>query len=401
MPSPGAAADSDQPDAVSPAGNGRSDTAVPTSAGRPDAALQSTTKPADAKAQGAAAKLRPASKPTGSTPSRAPLYLLALIILAGLAALLYHDAQQQKAITALHDDYLQLQQQRDALDAQVATLQQARASLEQNQQALLDADQTSQSTQSRRFESLDRELAALRTRIGSDTGQTADSTWRLMEAESLLRLAQQRLLLAGDVRPALGLSLAADELLRRIDDGAVFNVREALGRDIAALQGVREVDIPGLYARLGGAIAQVDTLAVQPEGDAPDFRVQAQEAGDASSSWWRAALAGFGQYFVVRHDVDTPVAQLTSEQAWVVKEQVQLQLEEARVALLRGQETLYLSALEAASAGVAQWLQGEGKPALLSELQALHTSAMRTELPTADAGLQALRALQEQRDAAP
>src|SRR5690606_6279760 len=113
-------------------------------------------------------------------------------------------------------------------------------------------------------------------------------------------------------------SLAADELLRRMDDGAVFNVREALARDIAALQGVREVDVPGLYARLGGAIAQVEALAVQPEGEAPDFRVQAQAAADVSASWWRAALDSFGQYFVVRHGVETPVAQLGADQAWVV-----------------------------------------------------------------------------------
>src|SRR5690606_7146314 len=120
----------------------------------------------------------------------------------------------------------------------------------------------------------------------------------LTEAESLLRLAQQRLVLARDTAAAIDLFRAADELLRTIEDPAAFGVRETLAREVAALQALPIIDVPGIFARLGAQSERVAGFAVVAEATVQDFTVgSATRDATAESGWWNSVKQTLGEYF--------------------------------------------------------------------------------------------------------
>jgi len=321
--------------------------------------------------------------------------LSGLCLLAGLAAVGFYTWEQHQAIEVLFGQYNQLLQERSGVEAQLATLETSRQQWTQTVQEQLQASQAAVAAQGEQVTALNRELINTRLRI-NDSGAGASQAWMLTEAESLLRFAQQRLLLAHDVRAALGLFVASDDLLKQMNDPAVFSVREALALDLGALQAVREVDVPGIYARLGALITGLDELRVQPAGERPAFRVEAPvpETQDAGATWWGSLKTSLGQYFVITREANDAVPQLSAEQTWVLRETLRLKLEQARLALVQSRPELYQAALVEASTGIEALMQGASKASLLAELNTLRDLPIVTVVPSVNLGLTALRQLQ-------
>jgi uroporphyrin-3 C-methyltransferase len=175
---------------------------------------------------------------------------------AGFAGLGFYALQQQRVLTRLAADYATLRQEYGASALEIGALQQADGQAGQELRAQLQQAQETQDAQRAQLDNLNRELAFLRTQM-NDGGAAAGSMLRFSEVGALLNLAQERLLSAQDTRGAIGLMQNADAVLRRINDPAVFTVREALAQDLAALQAVDVIDVNGLYARLGAAGTRV------------------------------------------------------------------------------------------------------------------------------------------------
>ena len=87
-------------------------------------------------------------------------------------------------------------------------------------------------------------------------------SWLLAEAGHLLRLANQRLVMAGDPVAAQALLNSADAVLRELDDASLHTVRAAIAADIASLRAVPRVDVEGIYLRLAALLEQADTLVI-------------------------------------------------------------------------------------------------------------------------------------------
>ena len=364
----------------------------------PEAITDNTQKtPAPPVSKPAAPAASPASKTNATGKGRSVAGILFnLGLLAGLVTAGFYTWEQYKAIELLFGQYNQLVQQRSDLQTRLDTLEASRQQLNQTVQDQVQASQAGLAAQAAQVEALNRELINTRLRI-NDSGAGASQAWMLSEAESLLRFAGQRLLLEHDVRAAIGLYVAGDDLLKQINDPAIFSVREALALDLGALQAVREVDVPGVYARLGALASGLDTLQVQPAGERPAFRVNeapAPATDSTTTGWWESARAGLAQYFVITREASEAIPQLSAEQTWVLRETLRLKLEQARVALVHGQPELYQAALAEAASGIDTLLQGAGKDALLAELETLRAARIVTVVPAVNLGLTALRQLQ-------
>jgi len=133
---------------------------------------------------------------------------------------------------------------------------------------------------------------------------------------------------------------------------------------------------------------------VQSEGEGPLQFVAPELAPlPATAGWWEELKQTLRQYFVVtRRDVPV-LARLTPQQALLIRQAIILQLESARLALLQGNQDIYLAALDAAAAGITQQLQGAGKPAVLASLQRLRAEPVAIVVPPLGAALQALELL--------
>lgn len=329
------------------------------------------------------------------------LWLLALLALLGAALLGFVFLQQRQAMETLAGDAYTLQQGSAAFERRLAEAEAESQSLTQQLQAVLDEsresaqqlqavlDDSRDSAQQTDVAALRSELAALRSDVAR---QAANSTggWALVEARSLLRLAQQQAGAGRNVDAAISLYMTAATSLRMINDPALQPALAALQLELDALRAVELPDIQGIYLQLGELQQQLATLVVQSEGEAPLQFVAPDVATAEATNWWEQLKQVVSQYFVVtRRDVPV-LAQLTPQQAVLVRQVVALQLESARFAVLQGDEQVYRSALATAAQSVAQQLQGDSKAAVLASLQRLQDARILAVIPPLGAALQAL-----------
>ncbi|MBW4935468.1 uroporphyrinogen-III C-methyltransferase [Marinobacter sp. F4206] len=285
-----------------------------------------------------------------------PVWLLALIALALAIALALWSWQQWNNQQAV---------------------QQALANLQQDTSQLEDLYGDRGSQQSQRLQSLEQKLAAQRELIATqqrqidhnarellEAGNRTRTDWLLAEAEYLLRIANQRLMIEKDIRGALSALQAADEVLNESDDIGVYPVRQQLAREILALKGISGVDRTGLYLQLEAAIDSIHQLTDQAliNAQAPGFIAEdgggsADTDSDANAltQGWDAFKSTLKQVVVVRR-LDEPVKPLLSpDQSAYARLNLQLMLEEAEMAVLRGNQPLFERALAKARNTIDSW----------------------------------------------
>ena len=214
---------------------------------------------------------------------------------------------------------------------------------------------------------------------------------QLAEAEYLQRLAAQSLLMGREVRGAIALLEASDEILRARDDPALHEARALLAGELEALRAVAGFDLEGTYLRLAALAAAVPTL----ELPAHSLSESQASPGQAAPSGWLARVWALLERFVVIRRDAAPLSVLPSpaeEQA--LRTGIRLSLEQAKLALLAAGQQAYASALADAQTVVRTRFAGDAAAnrAFLEELARLAALRIAPELPDLSGSLRALRA---------
>lgn len=236
-------------------------------------------------------------------------------------------------------------------------------------------------------------LATLRAVIGR-----ADAGWVLAETEYLLRIANQRLLLHGDVATALAALNGADERLRELGDPHYLPVREQIARERDALEAVPAVDVDGLSSRVSALIGQVDGLPVAASHLPPAESTETQPGGapPVARDWrelpaliWRSLRELVS---IRRHD--EPVRpMLPPQREYFLRQNLRLQLEAARLALLRQDGPLFRDSLATARDWLGAYFDRQ-QPSVqkaIASLDELGGHTIRPALPDISASLGLLR----------
>jgi uroporphyrin-3 C-methyltransferase len=289
-------------------------------------------------------------------------------------------------------------------------------SLKQDTAQLEDLYGDRGSQQSQRLQSLEEKLASQRELIATqqrqidhnarellEAGNRTRTDWLLAEAEYLLRIANQRLMIEKDIRGAMSALEAADEVLTESDDIGVYPVRQQLAREILALKGLTGVDRTGLYLTLEAAIDSIHQLTDQAliGENAPGFVVSAAQGESAGTGEepgamvqaWNKVKATLMQVVVVRR-MDEPVKPLLSpDQSAYARLNLQLMLEEAEMAVLRGNQPLYERALTKARTTIDDWYNASNPrvTALSETLAELAGMNVDPELPDISQSLDLLK----------
>ena len=226
----------------------------------------------------------------------------------------------------------------------------------------LEAERRRRAALEQRQETLEQGLASVRDLLGRER-----SDWVLAEVEYLLRVADQRMRLARDPATAARALETADQRLRELGDPAYTPLRARIRTALTRIDAVELPDVTGLYLRIRaledlGRDLRPPTAtrpAAEPgpaPGSEPDG--SAGERGD-----WRDWLSGLRdtlKTLVVVRRHDRPVQPLLTEaRISLLQEVLQLRLESAALALLKGDEGLWRASL--ASAG--NWAQEQFDPA--------------------------------------
>jgi uroporphyrin-3 C-methyltransferase len=140
---------------------------------------------------------------------------------------------------------------------------------------------------------------------------------------------------------------------------ALTDVRRALTDELAALEAMEKPDLQGATLTLASLARVVDSLPLRPAGSAADDMKSGAdgEPGAAGRAWASVKEAMSGLVKVTPPDEETR-ALLTPDAARLIRSNLALQLQAARLALLRGEQAIFEQSLEDADALLEQYFDG-------------------------------------------
>lgn len=256
------------------------------------------------------------------------------------------------------------------------------------------------SRQAQLLQTIQTQLGEQRAELASFSANDRDS-WLMAEAEYLLRLANQRLIMAGDTVAAQALLASADNVLRELDDVGLHDVRGAVAADLAAVRAVPEVDIEGIYLRLSALAEQAGNLVIF---ELPEQEAQPQT--EAADNWqgrleegYENALLKLSDYIIIRRR-DVPMQSLMDPQ-WegLVRQNLRMLLEQAQVALLSSNQVLYRESLQRAQHWVAEFFESDeaAARAMAREITQLEDLTIAVTMPDISRSQRALGDVRKQR----
>lgn len=219
------------------------------------------------------------------------------------------------------------------------------------------------------------QMSALAERLAANESE-GPADWTLAEVEYLLRIANQRLITSRDQQTAIEMLQAADTILKELAYPELAPVRRQLALDITELQLVNQVDVEGVYFSLEAVSAEVSKL----QQFAPEYVVQPEsKLNEDSSTWdvlWSKVTAILLKYVRIDTEAGEPQYLVTDEQEVARRLSIQLQLRQAQLALLSGQQDIFSAALSGASSAIRQYYAAAG---LAKRLDALSVRKVEHE----------------------
>jgi len=212
----------------------------------------------------------------------------------------------------------------------------------------------------------------------ADPDRHGEQALRLDETELLLNMAQQRLLIAGDLEGARRAYMLAGNVLDGIDDPAYLSLRQTLQQELAGLDAI------GTEPRMR-AMAELDAFA-QTISAAP---VEPHAAATPDAPWWRRA---FATLIDVRPSDRTVAVQPADRIAAAAGLQLEISL--ARAAAERRDDAGFRAALQRAEGWMTRlWPPSPTLERQRAQLRTIAARELSLSLPTLGSTLQQLRQL--------
>ena len=354
------------------------------------------------------AQSKKAIKP-GSPSSSNKLASLAIglsgIALLGSAWLFYQSTQSQAVsqqissqLTSLNQQQVKLSSrlnQQDNQQAQLSQLATAIKNLQQDSQANNTQISLQQANNAQALQQLEAKLNRL--------NNTTKEDWKLAEAEYLVRLANQRLLLESDSGGAEALLSNADNILKELEDPIFFAARKAIAKDIQSLKAVSRFDLEGHYLQLDALyelIPQLPQREPSKAWQASNNGSQSAQPSDSETSnpvvttlekLWQSLRS----LVVINYQHKPIEALLPPAKYQQLVTGLQLQLEVAQVALVKGESQIYQRALARVANAVTEHFdtQSQRVTTFLASLTELQQINPNPDLPLPRDSLLAMQTL--------
>jgi len=369
----------------------------------PEDAVRET---ADAEAENAEAETAPSAPKKRKWRIPWGRLLLAVLLLITMAAVAYLGWRGYQFLALDQAKSAQI----DALKSEQQRLESALSGLRQQHQQSERAAEKREQALNQRIQALEQRVIAQNKRLLS-MSTTSREDWLLAEAQYLLKLANQRVLIERSAQGAESLLAEADAILRDLEDPDLFPLREAVNSDLAALRLTKKIDVEGIYLSINGLIVQLPKLPTQPtrqqvlarEENAQPAETEPAEASD-NTAWWGRMLQSFRQfrgglkeYINLREHATVAKPLLTPEAQLYLQQNIRLMLERAQLALLREKPAIYRESLQQAHDYIGEFYPESIESRQYREqLNALQTREILTQLPDISASLELLHAYIEQ-----
>jgi len=241
--------------------------------------------------------------------------------------------------------------------------------------------------------------------------QMARSRGELMlaDVESSIMIAAQQLQLGGNVQSALLALQDAEQVLARSNQPSMIGLRRVLARDIERLKALPVADFAAAVSRLDALASVVDRLPMVADATRSTPAAPVAEPETPGSSGllglpgrvirtgalgWDAFIAEMRQLVRVQR-VDQPEALLLSpDQRFFARENLRLQLLNARLNLLARNQSLFRSDVTRSLESLDRWFDGT-QPSVVSArntLKQLQAAPLTLEMPSLAETIAAVRA---------
>ncbi len=299
--------------------------------------------------------------------NRATLPIVLLVIVLGLLAMGGHYAYRY---------YLETQET-------ISHVQRSQSAITEHNQAFEDGVVKRVDAMQARQQEMTDYIEVLR-----EKNQHLRKDWLLMESEYLIQLANYRLLFERDINTAIVALESADRRLRETGDPGIIGVRKVIAEAVQQLNQIPQADLAGLSLQLSAINKEIDKLPLQtPDPKSKAVQQQQTEPGGQHVESWSelpAAVWRDLKGLVEIRDHQAPIQpMLAPKERFFLIENVRLQLEQARLAMLVGQAEVYKERINTAIEWIGKHFDNEAKitKATLENLNKLLNESIAPPLP--------------------
>lgn len=302
------------------------------------------------------------------------------------------DTTLDDALGRLETGIASSQQSLSELDAQIKQLDARDA----DAAAVVEALRQELDERVHLLSSLPARMSALESSVSSLAGisDSARDAWLVAEAEYYLQIANAQLQLANNPElAALALGMA-DERVLQIADPALIDVRRAISDELAALDIMAKPDIAGATMTLSSLARVVESLplaSTETSGE-PAERPLDEEQSGLNRAWTSMKNAMSGLVRVTPPD-KAKLALVSPDAEYFLRNNLALQLQAARLALLRGEQAAFEQSLDDSGALIAQYFDSESAQVASAQqtLIEIRSNVFTSATPDISGSLQLLR----------
>jgi uroporphyrin-III C-methyltransferase len=290
-------------------------------------------------------------------------FLVALIALAAAGYTAWQDWQGAND-TSLADQVARL-------DSRIASSAQSLSSLEA-QIAELDARDPGVDAAidglRRELDERIRLLSALPARISTLEGSVAAlagvsegarDAWVLAESEYYMQIANAQLQLANNPHLASLALRMADERIVQLANPALTDVRRAISDELATLDVMEKPDIEGATLTLASLARVVESLPLASTAEAAEAAAETDPEQSGPSRAWSSVKNAMSGLVKVTPPERAKLVKLSPDAEFFLRNNIALQLQSARIALLRGEQAIFEQTLDDTSALLSQYFDAQ------------------------------------------
>jgi uncharacterized protein HemX len=300
--------------------------------------------------------------------------------------------------TSASDNYSRLESRLAASDESLAELEAEIAALDAGDpdiDAKLSALRQDLDERIRLLSSLPARISTLEGSVASLAGvsEGARDAWILAESEYYMQIANAQLQLANNPHLAALALKMADERIVQLANPALTDVRRAISDELAALDVMEKPDIEGATLTLASLARVVDSLplaaAAETEDEATGVDPELSGAGRA----WASVKNAMSGLVKVTPPERAKLVQMSPDAEYFLRNNIALQLQSARLALLRGEQAVFEQSLDDTSALLNDYFDADSTQVVgaLATIAEIRGHVFSTDVPDISESLRLLR----------
>ena len=247
----------------------------------------------------------------------------------------------------------------------------------------------------RLLSSLPARISTLEGSVASLAGvsEGARDAWILAESEYYMQIANAQLQLANNPHLASLALRMADERILQLANPALTDVRRAISDELASLDVMEKPDIEGATLTLASLARVVESLPFASAANADDEATEIDPDQSGPGRAWASVKNAMSGLVTVTPPDRAKLVQLSPDAEFFLRNNIALQLQSARLALLRGEQAIFEQTLDDTSALLSEYFDAESAAVsgALETIAEIRSHVFTTATPDISESLRLLR----------